>query len=68
MTRYKALTDFAGEVSMGEGEECELSETAAADLVRAGYIAPVKDGKEVTGSESIGNNTHRRKKAAENRL
>lgn len=65
---YRALTDFAGAVTMTEGEVRELPRETADELIRTGHIAPVGEPQEVTESESIGNNTRRRKKPAKDRL
>lgn len=67
---YRALTDFAGAVTMTEGEVREIADAAAAELIRAGYIAPAgepQDAQEVN-NDSITDNPRRRKKAAKDRL
>ena len=40
--RVKALTSFAGKISMYEGEIREVNGAYAGDLLRAGYIAEIK--------------------------
>lgn len=43
---YKALISFCGKVNMTMGEVGEIPDkTLADDLLRAGYIVPVKDEK-----------------------
>lgn len=37
MKKIKCLVPFAGTVSMAAGEEREVSDEVAADLIRAGY-------------------------------
>lgn len=40
--RVKALTSFAGKVSMYEGEVKEVNDRDVRDLLAAGYVAEVK--------------------------
>lgn len=40
--RVKALTSFAGKISMYEGEIREVNDAEVRDLLAAGYIAEVK--------------------------
>lgn len=67
---YRALTDFAGAVTMTQGEVREIAEAAADELLRAGYIAPAGEPhtQEVKDDDSITDNPRRRKKAAKDRL
>ena len=43
---YTANVSFAGKVSMYKGEVRELSEAAASELLRCGYISEVEPEKE----------------------
>lgn len=44
--KYKALISFTGKVSMGMGEERELSDKEIIkDLLKAGYIKEMKETK-----------------------
>ncbi len=47
--KYKALTSFAGKVSMYEGEIKEITDNeVVSDLLEAGYIEKVKPEKRKT--------------------
>ena len=66
---YRALTGFAGRISMREGEVREIDSTTAAELMRTGYITPADpDCQEVTDNDGIRNKTRRRKKQTADRL
>ena len=67
---YRALTDFAGAVTMTEGEEREIADAAAAELIHVGYIVPAGEPQETQEAkdDSITDNPRRRKKAAKDRL
>lgn len=44
---YRALISFSGVISMAAGEERELKDQYLIDdLLKAGYIAPVRDASE----------------------
>ena len=43
---YKALKSFVGSVNAKRGDVKEISDEIAQDLLRAGYIEPVKATKE----------------------
>ena len=44
--KYKALTSFAGKISMHQGEEREIADKdIISDLLKAGYIEKVKPEK-----------------------
>lgn len=48
---YRALKSFSGVISMAAGEERELKDQYVIDdLLKAGYIAPVRDASEDQGS------------------
>ena len=47
---YRALRSFSGVISMATGEERELKDQYLIDdLLKAGYIAPVRDASEDQG-------------------
>ncbi|WP_205839152.1 hypothetical protein [Velocimicrobium porci] len=49
----KALISFSGRISMYEGEERDIKEDALfSDLLKAGYIEPVKKAKKGKKDES----------------
>lgn len=41
--KVKALTSFAGVINMTIGEERDITEPVAKDLIKAGYIEQVKE-------------------------
>ena len=43
---YKAIKSFVGVVNAKKGDVKELSDDIAKDLLRAGYVEPVKTAKE----------------------
>ena len=45
MKRIKCLVPFVGIVSMAPGEEREVSDEVAADLVRVKYVKEIKTSK-----------------------
>lgn len=45
MKKIKCLVQFAGIVSMAAGEEREVSDEVAADLIRAKYAKEIKTSK-----------------------
>lgn len=45
MKKIKCLVPFAGTVSMAAGEEREVSDEVAADLIQAGYAEEIKTAK-----------------------
>lgn len=52
MKKIKCLVPFAGTVSMAAGEEREVSDEVAADLIRAGY-AEDTDAVEESAEEEL---------------
>lgn len=47
---YRALRSFSGVISMAAGEERELKDQYVIDdLLKAGYISPVRDASEDQG-------------------
>lgn len=45
MKKIKCLVPFVGIVSMAAGEEREVSDEIAADLIRAKYVKEIKTSK-----------------------
>lgn len=57
---YTANVSFAGKVSMYKGEVRELSEAAASELLRCGYISEVEPEKEEANETKRGNSGKRK--------
>lgn len=54
MTKYKALVSFAGTVTASAGSDIEINdEDVVEDLVKAGYIEPVKTEKKTTSKTKV---------------
>ncbi len=52
MTKVKAKVSFAGEISMGRGEERVIDDKAILDdLLKAGYVEEVKGKRKVKSDE-----------------
>jgi len=43
ITKYRAKTSFAGVVTMYKGETGELDSSLVSELVKCGYLVPVKE-------------------------
>lgn len=51
--KVKALVSFAGAVTMGKGEEREITDkTICKDLIQAGYVEEMKSTKKVKADEN----------------
>ena len=47
--KYKALVSFVGKISMAQGEERDFAdESVISDLLRVGYLIPVKKAEVIT--------------------